>query len=63
MKLTLSGNRKFIVATLAVGLSFTLACFGKLTADDVNIVIAVIMAFSGANAAEHFAKGWAGRKS
>lgn len=61
MKFTLKDNRKFIVALVSVIFAFVLALLGKLTPEYVNIAISVIMAFSGANAAEHFAKGWATR--
>ena len=48
--------RKFIVASGTILLAFGLALMGKLTSEFVNIAMATIMAFSGANAVEHFVK-------
>ncbi len=51
-----AGGRKFLVASGTILLSFGLALLGKLTTEFVNIAMATIMAFSGANALEHFVK-------
>lgn len=48
--------RKFTVACGTILLAFGLALMGKLTSEFVNIAMATIMAFSGANAVEHFVK-------
>lgn len=56
------GTRKFIIAGGAILIAGVLAWVGKLTVEFMNIAIAAVMVFSGANAAEHFAAAWKERK-
>lgn len=49
-----SGLRKWSVAILALGMGFTLALLGKLTADFATIAAVAVGAFAAGNAVEHY---------